>query len=73
MSSEVSSEQSCVCEGVGYDEVFLLGQENLGTSYDERDPSTNSFGKEDKDVDDSKGGSGGDSNSSKVMYVDPPI
>ena len=73
MSSEVSSEQSCVCEGAGYDEVFPSGQVDPGTSYDERDPSANSFAEEDNDVDDLKGGSGGDSNSSEVMYVDPLV
>ena len=42
MSSEASSDQSCVREGVGYDEVYLSGQDDLGTSYDERVPSSNS-------------------------------
>lgn len=73
MSSKALSEQSCVCEGAGHDEVFLSGQEDPGTSYDERDPSTNSFAEEDKDMDDLEGGLGGDSNSSEVMYVNPPV
>ena len=32
MSSEASSEQSCVCEGVGYDEVYPSGQNDPDTS-----------------------------------------
>ena len=35
MSSEVSSDQSCVCDRAGDDEVYLSGQDDLGTSYDE--------------------------------------
>ena len=42
MSSETSSEQSCVHEGEGYDKVYLLGQDDPGTSYDERALSANS-------------------------------
>ena len=33
--SSVLSEQSCVREGAGFDEVYLLGQDNLNTSFDE--------------------------------------
>ena len=52
MSSEALSEQSCVHEGASYDEVFLLGQDDPDTSYDERVPSTNSPSmKEDEDLD----------------------
>ena len=61
MSSEVSSDRSCVRDGAGYDEVYLSGQDNPGTSYDEWVPSSNSSsaeGDEDVDVD----GSEGDSN-----------
>ena len=36
--SSVSSNQSCVCERVRYDEVFPLGQNDLGTSSEERNP-----------------------------------
>ena len=43
MSNEVSSKQSCVREGVGYDEVFSSGQDDPGTSYDERDPCQLTF------------------------------
>ena len=47
--SNASSEQSCVCEGVGYDEVYSLGQDDLGTSFDERVPSANSPSSEEDD------------------------
>ena len=42
MSIEASSEQSCVREGVGYDEVFPSSQDDPNTSYDERVLSVNS-------------------------------
>ena len=73
MSSEALSEQSCVRKGVGYDEVFPSGQEDPDTSYDNKVLFANSSVKEDKDVDGSEGGSGGDSNSLEVIYVDPPV
>nr|POF20747.1 hypothetical protein CFP56_65275 [Quercus suber] len=76
MSSEVSSEQSCFRERAGYDEVYSSGQNDLGTSYDEKVPSANSpFAKEDEDldVDGSKGDSGKDSNNEDVDNVEPPI
>ena len=62
MSSEASSEQSCVHEGAGYDEVYPLGQDDLGASYLERVPSTNSPFEEDSDVDGSESGTSEDSN-----------
>ena len=49
------SEQSCVREGVGYDEVYLLGRTDLGASYLKRDSSTNSpFEEEDEDSDEDR-------------------
>ena len=52
MSSEASSEQSCVCEGAGYDEVYPSGQDDPVTSYDEMIPSANSLStKEDEGLD----------------------
>ena len=52
MSSEVLSEQSCVREGAGYDEVYLSGQANPSVLYPERDLSANSaFEEEDGDSD----------------------
>ena len=48
--SSVSSEQSCVREGTGYDEVYLLGQDNPDTySSNERIPFANSPSMEDDD------------------------
>ena len=50
--SSASSEQLCVHEGAGYDEVYLLGQDNPGTSSDERVSSANSpLTEEDDDLD----------------------
>ena len=49
--SNASSEQSCVCEGVGYDEVYSLGQDDPNTSSDETVSSANSPStKEDDDL-----------------------
>ena len=42
MSSEALSDQSCVRDGVGYDEMYSSGQDDPGTSYDERNLSSNS-------------------------------
>ena len=48
----MSSDQSCVHDGAGYDEVYLSGQDDPGTSYDEQVPSSNSSSVEkDEDVD----------------------
>ena len=65
MSNEASSEQSCVCEGAGYDEVYPSGQDDLGASYFERVPSANSPSEEkdeDLDMDGSESGTNGDTN-----------
>nr|POE74991.1 hypothetical protein CFP56_26568 [Quercus suber] len=76
MSSEASSEQLCVRKGTGYDEVYPSGQDNPGTSYDERVPSANSPSVEeekDSDVDRSKSGSSGGKTAShddKVKFVE---
>ena len=70
MSSEVSSDQSCVRDGAGYDELYSSGQDDLGTSYDEQVPSSNSSsaeGDEDVDVDGSKG----NSNDEDIVSVEP--
>ena len=50
MSSALSN-QSFVDEGVGYDEVFSLGQSDLGTSSEKRNPSTTSSSTRDEDLD----------------------
>ena len=58
MSSKALSEQSCVCEGASYDEVYLSGQTDLGATYIERDPSANSPSEEeDEDLDEYGSGS----------------
>ena len=49
--SSASSEQSCVHKGTGYDEVYPLGQDEPGTSSEERVPSANSPSMEDDDLD----------------------
>ena len=64
MSNEVSSEQSCVREGAGYDEVYLSGQDNLDAFYSEGVPSAHSPSKEedeDEDMDESKSDTNEDS------------
>ena len=45
--SSASSEQSCVHKGAGYDKVYPLGQDDLGTSSEERVSFANSFSMED--------------------------
>ena len=72
MLSEASSEQSCVYEGAGYDEVFSSGQDDPSTPYDERDPSANSPSmEEDKDLD--VDWSEGDSNDDDLDNGEPSI
>ena len=67
----MSSDQSYVREGPSYDEVFPLGQDNPGTSYDERVPSSNSFStEEDEDLD--MDGTEGDSNDEVIGNARPP-
>ena len=74
MSSEVSSEQSCVRNGTGYDKVYSSGQDHLGTSYDERVSFANSpYAEEDEDVDESEADSGGDSNNEDIDNAELPI
>ena len=63
MSKEVTSEQSLVCEGVGYDEVFQIGhmpeeglswsleRETLGQSPDEEVESYVGEGGEEEEID----------------------
>ena len=63
----------CVCEEAGYNEVYLSGQDDPDTSYDERVPSTNSpSAKEDEDLDVDKFEA--DSNDEEdIGSVEPPI
>ena len=73
MSSEGSSDQSCVRKGEGYDEVFLPSQDDPDTSYDERVLSANSPSRE-EDEDRDMDGSKSDSNDKEdVVSAEPPI
>ena len=58
--SSASSEQLCVREGASYNEVYPLGQDDPGTSFEERVLSANSPSSKDDDLDGD--GSKGDSN-----------
>jgi len=77
MSSEASSEQLCVREGVGYDEVYSSGQNDLGASYSKRVPSANLPSEEedeDSDVDKSESDTNRDSDGEEnVENVESPI
>nr|POF20865.1 hypothetical protein CFP56_42732 [Quercus suber] len=71
--SSASSEQTCVHEGVGYDEVYLLAQDDPDTSSDEQVPSANSPSTEeddDLDVDRSESDSNEDED---IGNDEPPI
>ena len=69
--SSASSEQSCVHEGAGYNEVFPLGLNDPGTSSNERKPSTASPSTRDGDT--NVEGPNGDSNGEDVDNGEPPI
>ena len=77
MSRKVSSEQLCVCKGASFDEVYPLGQDDLGASYSERVSSANSPSNEedeDSDVDGSESDISGDSDGEEsVENVESPI
>ena len=60
MSSEALSEQLCVREGAGYDEVYLSGQDDPVTFYSERVPSVNSPSQEEEEEDSDVDGSESD-------------
>ena len=70
VTSSASSEQSCVHEGAGYNEVFLSGQNDPSTSSDERNSSANSPSTRDEglDMDGSESGS-----TNGLDSADPPI
>jgi len=69
--SSASSEQSCVHEGAGYNEVFPSSLDDPSTSSTEREPSATSpsTGDEDTDVE----GLEGDSNDDDFVNGEPPI
>ena len=59
---------------MGYDKVYLPGQDDHETSYDERVSFANSlYVEEDEDLDESKGDSSEDSNNEDVDNVELPI
>jgi len=66
--SSASSEQSCVRKRAGYDEAYPLGQDDPGTSSEERVPSANSPSTEDDDLD----GDGSESDSNEDIGNDEP-
>ena len=67
--SSVSSNQSCVYDGTGYDEVFSSGQKDPDTSSEKRNLSASSPSKdEDLEMDRSDGDS-----SDGLVGVEPPI
>ena len=71
MSSEASSDQSCVRDGAGYDEVYPSGQDDPDTSYDEQVLSSKSSSVEgDEDVNADR--LEGDSNENLVSAEPPP-
>ena len=71
MFSEASSDQSCVRERADYNEVYLSGQDDPSTSYDEQVPSSNSPStEEDEDMD--MDGSMGDLNDEGIVSAEPP-
>ena len=74
MSSEASSEQSCVREGTGYDKVYSSSQNDPDASYLERVPFVNSLSEkedEDSNVDGSKSDTSRDSDSDE--NIESPI
>ena len=68
--SSASSNQSCVCEGAGYDEVFQSSQNDPDTSSEKRNPSATSPSIRDEGLDTDR--SEGDSTDG-LDGVEPPI
>ena len=68
--SSASSEQSCVRKGAGYNEVYLLGQDDSGTSFEEKVSSANSPSMEDDDLEGDRSKS--DSNED-IGNDEPPV
>ena len=67
--SSASSEQLCVREGAGYDEVFLSGWNDPGNSSDKRNPSATLPSTRDEDLDTDR--SEGDS-TDRLNGAEPP-
>ena len=62
------SNQSCVRDGVGYDEVYLLGHKDPDVSSEERNPSASSLRDKDLEIERSEGGS-----NDGLIGDEPPI
>ena len=58
--SSASSNQSCVCNGVGYDEMYLSGHKDPDTSSEERSLSASFSRDEDLEMERSGGDSSDD-------------
>ena len=65
--SSASSNQSCVHDGAGYDEMYLSGHKNPDVSSEERSPSTSSSSDEDLEMEKPEGDSSDD-----LINADPP-
>ena len=63
-----SSNQSCVRDGSGYDEMYSLGHNDPDVSSQERSPSTSSSRDDDLEMEGSEGGSSDD-----LIGDKPPI
>ena len=66
--SSASSNQSCVRNGAGYDEMYLPGHKDPDISSEERSPSASSLRDDDLEIERSEGGS-----SDGLIDDEPPI
>ena len=66
--SSASSNQSCVCDGSGYDEMYPLSYKDPDVSSEERSPSASSSRDDDLEMEGSEGGS-----SDGLIGDNPPI
>ena len=66
--SSASSNQSCVCNGAGYDEMYLSGNKNSDVLGEERSLSTSSLRDDDLEIEKPEGGS-----SDGLIGDEPPI
>ena len=66
--SSASSNQSCVCDGAGYDEMYSLGHKDTDVSSEERSPSASSLRDDDLEIEKPEGGSG-----DGLIGDEPPI
>ena len=66
--SSVSSNQSCVCNGAGYNEMHLSGHKDPDISSEEKSPSASSSRDDDLEIERSEGGS-----NDGLIDDEPPI